>query len=88
MPGVADTIARVGVRIRSLRLERNLTQEQAAERAHLSVKHLQDVERGETNPTIASLIALSRALGVTLSELFARIDSERKSHRRPAPKRR
>ena len=61
---------RLGRRVRQLRLERGLTQEGAATLAHLDAKHLQTIEAGKTNTTVASLVGLSRALGVTLMELF------------------
>jgi len=53
-----------------LRLERNLTQEQAAETAKLDEKHWQDIEGARTNPTVATLVGIARALKVTVSQLF------------------
>ncbi len=56
--------------MRALRLERELTQEQLADHAQLDAKHIQDIENARTNPTIASLVGVCRALGVRLAELF------------------
>jgi len=61
---------RLGRRIRQLRLERGFSQEALAAEASLDPKHLQSVEGGKTNITVASLVGLKRALKVTLSELF------------------
>lgn len=69
-PDVAVAIGRLGRRIRELRVAKQLTQEQAAERAKLDPKHWQDLETGRTNPTLATLVGISRALGVKLSDLF------------------
>jgi len=69
-PGVARALTRLGRRIRWLRIERNLTQEMAAEAARLDKKHWQDIEGARTNPTVATLVGIARALKVTLSELF------------------
>ena len=69
-PGVARALNRLGKRVRALRLERNLTQEQAAETAKLDEKHWQDIERARTNPTVATLVGIARALKVTVSQLF------------------
>jgi DNA-binding XRE family transcriptional regulator len=69
-PGVARALTRLGKRVRSLRLERKLTQEQAAEVAKLDEKHWQDIEGARTNPTVATLVGIARALKVTISELF------------------
>ena len=44
-------------------MERELTQEQAAELAKLDVKHWQDVEAGRTNPTVATLVGIAKAFG-------------------------
>ncbi len=64
---------RLGRRIRELRLARpeRWTQEDLAERAHISVSFLSMIERGERVAHVETLAALAEALGVTLSELFA-----------------
>jgi DNA-binding XRE family transcriptional regulator len=69
-PGVATALNRLGRRVRALRTERELTQEEAAEIAKLDEKHWQDIEGARTNPTVATLVGIARALKVTLSELF------------------
>jgi DNA-binding XRE family transcriptional regulator len=68
-PGVARALSRLGKRVRALRIERKLTQEVAAEAAKLDEKHWQDIEGARTNPTVATLVGVARALKVTLSEL-------------------
>lgn len=60
----------LGKRIRNLRGLRNLTQEQLAERAELSVKYLGEIERGGSNPTIESLGKIGRALDMPLAQLL------------------
>ena len=67
---MARALNRFGKRIRKLRLERELTQEAAAEIAKLDEKHWQDIEGARTNPTVATLVGIARALKVSLSELF------------------
>ncbi|HWO25778.1 MAG TPA: helix-turn-helix transcriptional regulator [Kofleriaceae bacterium] len=61
---------RLGTRVRALRRDRELTQEEAAEIAKLDEKHWQDIEGARTNPTVATLVGIARALKVSLSELF------------------
>ena len=63
-------LKRLGLRIRALRDERALTQEKAAERAHLDPKHWQEIEAGRINVTVASLVGIARAFKVKLAELF------------------
>lgn len=43
---------------------------QLAEKALLDEKHYQTMESGLSNVTYATLVAVSKALGVTLAELF------------------
>ncbi len=69
-PGVTAAITRLGKRVRAIRQAKKLTQEETAGRAKLDAKHIQDIEHGRTNPTVASLVGLARALGVTLADLF------------------
>jgi transcriptional regulator with XRE-family HTH domain len=67
---VARALQRLGKRVRALRLERKLTQESAAETAKLDEKHWQDIEGARTNPTVATLVGIARALKITISQLF------------------
>lgn len=60
----------LGVRIRELRKAAALTQEQAVGKSALDDKHWSDMERGVTNPTVATLVAVAASLDVELYELF------------------
>ncbi|WP_409014956.1 helix-turn-helix transcriptional regulator [Archangium sp.] len=63
-------LRRVGERLRELRLERGLTQEQAAEAIGLHPKHMIKMEQGNANLTLATLVAASVAYKVPLRDLF------------------
>lgn len=63
-------LRRLGARVRVLRLEHGLTQEQLGAEAQLDPKHLQDIEGGRVNPTVATLVGITKALETTLAELF------------------
>lgn len=63
-------LEQLGRRVRELRLERNLTQAAAADAAKLDSTHWQAIERVRTNPTVATLVGVARALNIALSELF------------------
>ena len=67
---MATAIKRLGARVRELRLERGLSQEAAAAKAQFDGKHWQAIELAQTNPTIATLVGVARALGVTLAKLL------------------
>ncbi len=62
--------ATIGDRLRRLRAERGLTQEQLAERAGLSVDMIKKLEQGQRQSArLTTLVALADALDVTLAEL-------------------
>lgn len=69
-PRAQKAIKRLGERLRSLREAAGLTQLQAASDAELDPKHLQEIEHGRTNPTVATLVTLADAYEVSLSQLF------------------
>ncbi|MGE7948169.1 helix-turn-helix domain-containing protein [Lysinibacillus sp. NPDC093688] len=60
----------VGERIRFLRKERGLSQEELAYRASLHNTYIGQLERGEKNATIESVAKVCAALEITLEELF------------------
>jgi transcriptional regulator with XRE-family HTH domain len=63
--------AHLPTQIRTLRARRGLTQDQLAEKAEVSLKHLQRLESGkETNPSYELLLRLASSLAVPLYELL------------------
>jgi transcriptional regulator with XRE-family HTH domain len=61
---------RLGRNVRRLRHLHELSQEQLAENAASTSKHISQVERGKVNVTIDRLVAISAALSVDVGELF------------------
>lgn len=60
----------VSARIKALRLELGLTQEQLCERAKISVDAVNRIESGRRVPTLATLEKVAPALGSSVSDLF------------------
>lgn len=60
----------LGKRIQQLRRQRGLTQEQLAEAIDKTSKHVGQIERGEVNVGIDSLIGIARKLAVRVKDLF------------------
>ncbi|MDY5331876.1 MAG: helix-turn-helix transcriptional regulator, partial [Porcincola intestinalis] len=60
----------IGKKIRRLRLEKNLTQEELANRTELSKSFISQVEREQTSPSIATLVDILQALGTNLRDFF------------------
>jgi len=69
----------IGPILRSLRKNRKLTLEELAQRSNVSKSMLSQIERGLTNPTIATLWNLTQALGTTIAELIGQNDLEQVS---------
>lgn len=67
---IASAKVRLGARIRAARQAREVSLEKAAEQTGIHPNHLQRIETGRANVTIATLVALSVALDVPLEQLF------------------
>ncbi|MNC27549.1 HTH-type transcriptional regulator SinR [compost metagenome] len=66
----SELVKKIGERIRRLRKEKNLSQEQLAERSGLHTNYVGQVERGEKNLTLETLEKVVGGLGISLEELF------------------
>ncbi|WP_436664011.1 helix-turn-helix domain-containing protein [Alicyclobacillus acidoterrestris] len=71
---MADLVRKLGERIRVLRKEKGLSQEQLGELSGLHTNYIGQVERGEKNLTIESLEKVAIGLGVSLEQVFRYID--------------
>jgi len=65
-----EIVKRLGERLRKLRKERGLSQDQLAELSGLHTNYVGQVERGEKNLTIETLQKVVEGLGVSFEELF------------------
>ena len=70
-----DLLSAIGDTLRAERTERGLTLKQVAERAHVSVSYLAEIERGEKDPSSRVLESIARGLDVELGDLLVRIAS-------------
>ncbi len=71
---VKDLLVLFGKRIRALRSERGWSQEEFAYQCGLHRTYIGHVELGKKNISFNNLVAVSAALGITLSELFAGLE--------------
>jgi transcriptional regulator with XRE-family HTH domain len=60
----------LGVRIKALRLERDLQQRQLAEKADLTPSMVSQIESGRLTPSLHTLGRIAAALGVSIASLF------------------
>ncbi|MCZ8513396.1 helix-turn-helix transcriptional regulator [Paenibacillus filicis] len=69
---MSDSVLKlIGKRIRDLRKERGLSQEQLGELANLNYTYIGGVERAETNISVLNLSKIAQALNVGVYELFS-----------------
>ena len=61
----------IGPKLRELRIAKNLTQEELADRAELSKGFISQLERDLTSPSIATLVDILQCLGTTINEFFS-----------------
>lgn len=71
---MAELAQRLGERIRQLRKQKGLSQEQLGELAGLHTNYIGQIERGEKNLTIETLDKVVSGLQVSLEEVFRYID--------------
>ena len=67
----------IGEKIKRLRLENNMTQEELADRCELSKGFISQLERDMTSPSIASLMDILDSMGTNLTDFFSDEEEER-----------
>lgn len=60
----------LGSRMRELRLKRGWSQEEFADHCGIHRSHMGEIERGETNLTLSTMLVISQKLDTTISALF------------------
>ncbi len=71
----------LGLKIKEVRKQRKITQEQLAEMLDLDVGYISKLEVGRNFPTIGTLEKIAEALGVELYELFRFTQEKEKDFR-------
>ncbi|WCJ62737.1 helix-turn-helix domain-containing protein [Agrobacterium tumefaciens] len=71
-----DVRKTIGWNLRRLRVDKGLSQERLALEAGIDRSYVGRVERGMENVTVSTLEAISLALDVHVSELFAVVDDK------------
>ena len=70
MESKSKILIRFGERVRSLRKQKKLSQEQLAFKANLHRTYIGMIERAEKNITLVNIEKIAVALNVTIKELF------------------
>ena len=75
--GKGGTRVKIGEKLKQLRLQRQLTQEEVADRCELSKGFISQVERDLASPSIATLTDMLECLGSNLKEFFSETGDEK-----------
>jgi transcriptional regulator with XRE-family HTH domain len=62
---------KIGNNMRMVRRKSGLTQEKAAEKAHLSLRYWQQLESAQKNMTLKTLTLISRTLDISVTEIVS-----------------
>ncbi|MBS1640675.1 MAG: helix-turn-helix transcriptional regulator [Bacteroidetes bacterium] len=65
-----EVLVKFGERLKAVRLQKGLTQEQLAYDAEIELSQVHRLEAGKTNATISTITSVAKALNMTISELF------------------
>ena len=69
---VDDIRKKLGARIRELRQSAGITQEELGEKAELNYKFIGELERGQVNVSLDSIVRIAEALGVKIGDIFSK----------------
>lgn len=59
-----------GQRLRQIRIARDWSQEELADRVGMDRTYVGGIERGERNPSLVNIVRIALALGVPVGDLF------------------
>jgi transcriptional regulator with XRE-family HTH domain len=67
---MSPTLRQMGTRLRKLRKARQMSQAALAEKAHLTRVYVTRLEAGRQDPSLSTINALAKALGVPVTEFL------------------
>jgi transcriptional regulator with XRE-family HTH domain len=65
-----EILIKFGARIKQLRQEKGLTQEQFAQKCGLHKNYIGMIERGERNPSLINIEVIAKGLEISISNLM------------------
>ncbi len=75
MPDRSASAVAFGRALRDVRKARGLSQEEAGLRSGVGRRFFGELERGEANPTFATILKISQGLEITAAELIRRAET-------------
>ncbi len=67
---MSELTIQFGLRVRDLRIQKGITQENLAFICNLDRSYMGRIERGEVNPTLERVYEIARALGISPYDLL------------------
>lgn len=61
---------RLGENLKEIRIGKNITQSELAEKLGADKSFVSNIEKGKTNPTLSTITSLAKALAVSTNELL------------------
>lgn len=65
-----DDAKKLGENLKKIRIEKNITQTDLAEKLGVDKSFISNIENGKNNPTLSTITNLAQALGVSTNELL------------------
>ena len=65
-----DEAQRLGENLKRIRTEKGITQGDIARALEMDKSFVSNIENGKTNPTLATIAKLAKAIGVSVGELM------------------
>jgi len=75
MDSKKEILIKFGNRIRDIRMQRGLSQEQLAFKANLHRTYIGMIERAEKNITLENICKIAKALDIKIADLLRTVDS-------------
>jgi transcriptional regulator with XRE-family HTH domain len=66
----SEVATKFGEKVRGLRLQNGMTQQQLADACGIDITYMGGIERGQRNPTLGVMHGLASILGLKLSDLL------------------
>ncbi len=60
----------IGKKIRQIRLEHDLSQEELSEKIEISPRHMCTIENGKSFPSIETFVKIAKALDIDINQFF------------------
>ncbi len=67
---MSDDVKKLGENLKRIRIKKNITQVEIAKTLGVDRSFVSNIENAKTNPTLATITSLAKALGVSTNELL------------------